>query len=169
MQASGVKHTNIYSSMFYLSNSHRQCHVVWEFSAVCSLLGLLFSEINMHCVIKKEPSSCCSDLYSLLHWCMHLLFVKGWQPWKPKLSIYPQSEIPLSVEGMPKALIVNDAVVHTKKFSPHFLARIILPCEGELLKWKLNWRMCLTKTMGLQLGNAGKPWRRWGKACCAVR
>lgn len=49
---------------------------------------------------------------------MHLLFVKGWQPWKPKLSIYPQSEIPLSVEGMPKALIVNDVVVHTHKKNP---------------------------------------------------
>lgn len=115
MQVSGVKNTNIYSSMFYLSWSHRQCHVVWEFCGVCWLLGLLCLEINMHCVIKKEPSSCCSDLYSLLHWFMHLLFVKSWQPWKPKLSIYPQSEIPLSVEGMPEALIVNDSVAHTHK------------------------------------------------------
>lgn len=155
--------------MFYLSKSHRQCHVVWEFCGVCWLLGLLFVEINMHCVIKKEPSSCCSDLYSLLHWCMHLLFVKGWRPWKPKLSIYPQSEIPLSVEEMPKALIVNDAVAHTKKSFLYFPARIISPGEGELLKWKLIWRICLTKTVGLQLGNLDKPKRRWRKAwCCQI-
>lgn len=55
---------------------------------------------------------------------------------------------------------------HTKKI---LSLRIILPCEGELLKWKVTWRICLRKTMGLQLGNVGKPRRRWGKAWCSVR
>lgn len=42
------------------------------------------------------------------------LFVKGCQRWRPTLFMCPQSEMPLSVRGMPKALIVNDAVAHKK-------------------------------------------------------
>ncbi|KAM6077528.1 uncharacterized protein LJ206_008096 isoform 1-T1 [Theristicus caerulescens] len=35
--------------------------------------------------------------------------------------------------------------------------RIILPCEGELLKWKLIWRIYLAQAMGLQLEDLDQP------------